>query len=227
MPGSFGRVTAGAADLEAERRVRPWAELSVVGLGATLVVTSLLTAVAFRELLGPLVDLFRAGTPTDAQIDEVLDDAVARQDDYWWLNLIGLAPLAFLAGLAVWANRVATTAARLGYPARHGTGWAAGGWFVPVVNLWFPYQSIVDSLSPANPQRRQVLTWWLLFVLGGLSTLPVLAVGVLTDVNLAAVGLLPGAVAVIQAGLGLRVVALVHADHASALGATTPVIDQR
>lgn len=204
-------------DLDAEARVRPWAELAVVGLGVVLAVSAPLLAGAFREMFAEVIQLVQEGEATNQELEAAFDAAAARQDDYWWLNLIGFVPLALLAGLAVWTNRVATTARRLGYPARRSTGWAVGGWFVPVVNLWFPYQSIVDSVSRVNPRRSQVLAWWLVYVLGAASSLPVLVFGMFTDASLVLLALLPIAVAIVQVVLGLRVVALVHDDHAAAL----------
>jgi hypothetical protein len=192
-------------------------QLAVVGMAAMFALGSVLVAAALRDLLGDLIDVLRDSSATDAEIDAAIDDIEARQDEFWWLNLVSLAPFALLAAMAVWTNRVAKVAVRLGYPARHSTGWAAGGWFVPVVNLWFPYQSIVDSISPMNTARGRVLTWWLLYVLGAIAALPVLAVGMFGEGSLVGVALLPIVVAIAQAVAGLQVVAIVHADHEAAV----------
>ena len=174
-------------------------------------------AVALRDLLEPLIDVFRQRNPTEAEIEAAVDDITARQDEYWWLNLSILTPVACVAGMAVWTNRVAGIARGLGYPARHSTGWASAGWFVPFVALWFPYQSIVDSLSPTNPRRPAVLSWWLLHVLG------VAAAADRRDRDRLhrSVGRPAGDPVrrrrVRAGGLGLRVVALVHDDHERAV----------
>ena len=34
-------------------------------------------------------------------------------------------------------------------------------WFIPVVNLWMPYQAIRDCLAPSDPNRTVVLRFWL------------------------------------------------------------------
>ncbi|MBN3932583.1 DUF4328 domain-containing protein [Streptomyces verrucosisporus] len=59
---------------------------------------------------------------------------------------------------------------------RMGAGWAVGGWFVPVVNLWFPKKianDIWDASTPPGPDGtvRERLPggllncWWLLWLL--------------------------------------------------------------
>lgn len=203
----------GPADLDGERRLLPWAQAALVGLAVTFAVGSVVVADAFRDLFAPLVDVLRDSEASQDEIDAAVDAVTARQDEYWWLNVVTLLPVAGLAGLAVWTNKVAHTARALGYPARHSPGWGAGGWFVPIVNLWFPYQSIVDSMAPTNPDRRRVLAWWLLYLLGGAAALPVVAAGVFGTGSLAPWAVPAVAVATLQLVLGLRVLAMVHDDH--------------
>jgi hypothetical protein len=62
----------------------------------------------------------------------------------------------------VWQHRAASAARGLGLPATHSPAWGVGSWFVPVVNLWMPYQAIRDCLPAADPHRRLVLRWWLI-----------------------------------------------------------------
>lgn len=57
-------------------------------------------------------------------------------------------------------------------PARleHRSGWAIGGWFVPILNLWRPYQMVEDvrlgSQGSFGASSNLVLGWWL-SVVGG------------------------------------------------------------
>ncbi|MHA5052636.1 DUF4328 domain-containing protein [Streptomyces sp. SD15] len=48
-------------------------------------------------------------------------------------------------------------------------GWAVGGWFVPVVNLWFPRRimlDIWDASSPAGRGRHGLVNaWWTLWII--------------------------------------------------------------
>jgi hypothetical protein len=49
------------------------------------------------------------------------------------------------------------------------SGWAIGGWLVPVVNLWFPFQVVSDLRSGARGDAREPSyalqwCWWLTFL---------------------------------------------------------------
>jgi hypothetical protein len=76
-----------------------------------------------------------------------------------------LATIAALVVALIWQYRAASSARALGYEATHSPGWGVGCWFVPIVNLWMPYQAIRDCLPPDDPHRPLVLRWWLI-VLG-------------------------------------------------------------
>ena len=78
--------------------------------------------------------------------------------------IIGLAAAAALVFALIWQFRAATAARALGYPAKRSPGWGVGCWFVPVVNLWMPYQAIRDCLAPDDPRRPLVLRWWLVWI---------------------------------------------------------------
>jgi hypothetical protein len=78
------------------------------------------------------------------------------------LNLLALA---FGVITLVWQHHAATTARALGYPARRTPGWGVAFWFIPIVNLWMPYQALRDCLPPDHPARRTLLTGWLCYTL--------------------------------------------------------------
>jgi hypothetical protein len=85
--------------------------------------------------------------------------------------LVGLLSIAAVVIACMWQYRAASAARALGFPATHSPGWGVGSWFVPIVNLWMPYQAIRDCLPPDDPNRRLVLRWWLtLLAAGWLST---------------------------------------------------------
>jgi hypothetical protein len=53
--------------------------------------------------------------------------------------------------------------------ARYTDGWAAGGWFVPIINLWYPYQIMIDIWRGTQhalkerlgePQPSTIVGWW-------------------------------------------------------------------
>jgi heme/copper-type cytochrome/quinol oxidase subunit 2 len=57
-------------------------------------------------------------------------------------------------------------------PHRHGRGWVIGGWFVPVISLWYPKQIVDDVIAASSPRTSPhaeslpqepsgiVLIWW-------------------------------------------------------------------
>lgn len=94
------------------------------------------------------------------------------------LTLLSL-PLAAAAGVAslVWLWRVRRNAERMSAtPHRRRELWVWLAWFVPVVQLWFPYQVVADVWRasepthprelalPARPTPRWLPVWWVTFV---------------------------------------------------------------
>jgi hypothetical protein len=75
-----------------------------------------------------------------------------------------LCALAALVIVCVWQFRAATAARAMRLPATRSPGWGVAFWFIPIVNLWMPYQAIRDCLAPADPQRAHVLRYWLFFL---------------------------------------------------------------
>src|SRR6185437_15336938 len=76
----------------------------------------------------------------------------------WPLTVLSIAAgVLFL----VWQYRAANAARWLRLPARHRPGWGVGFWFIPVANLFCPYQAFRDCLPPNDPGRRRLLRlWW-------------------------------------------------------------------
>jgi hypothetical protein len=87
----------------------------------------------------------------------------------WLSGLFVLLTLVAVVIACIWQHRAASAARALGLPARHSPGWGVGSWFVPVVNLFVPYQAIRDCLPPGDPTRKLVLAWWLI-LMGAWST---------------------------------------------------------
>lgn len=75
--------------------------------------------------------------------------------------LVGLLAVAADIPFLVWQYRAARTSRQLRYPAALSPGLGVGGWFIPVCNFWFPYQSLRDCLPPGHPARGRILTCWL------------------------------------------------------------------
>jgi hypothetical protein len=79
-------------------------------------------------------------------------------------SLVGLCSIAAIVVKCIWQFRAATAARALRLPAKHSPGWGVGFRFIPIVNLWMPYQAVRDCLAPTDPNRALVLRWWLLAI---------------------------------------------------------------
>lgn len=91
-----------------------------------------------------------------------------------WSDLLAPFSVAAEVLFLIWQYRAATTARRLGYPARRSPGLGVGSYFIPVVQLWFPYQALRDCLPPDSEHRRLVLRVWLLMIVTGIINVPLL-----------------------------------------------------
>ena len=67
----------------------------------------------------------------------------------------------------LWFYRACSDARALGLYTRREPGLATGSFVIPIVNLWWPYQSTCDLFPPDSPARPNVLRWWLLWVVAG------------------------------------------------------------
>ena len=79
-------------------------------------------------------------------------DAENRESIYsglWWLTTI-----LSLVAIGIWATGTRDRVEALGVSGfRRSKGWCLGGWFVPVIWFWFPYQCLTDNAAVrrANP----------------------------------------------------------------------------
>ncbi len=138
---------------------------------------------------------------------------------HWTLMLLPFTLLVEIL-FAVWQYRAAVTAQRLGYPAKRSPALGVWSYLIPVVQLWFPYQSLRDCLAPGDPNRVMLLNAWLLLIGTGLIN------GALI-VLLAEVHGLGVVLVVVQVGmetvlawLGYRLVTAISAAHSEVLATT-------
>ena len=81
------------------------------------------------------------------------------------LSLLSLAAaVAYYVFFLIWQYRAAETARMLSLPARRSPTLGVVSWFIPVVNFWFPYQSIRDCLPLGDPGRSAVARMWAFFI---------------------------------------------------------------
>jgi hypothetical protein len=83
----------------------------------------------------------------------------------------GLLAVPIVVVFLTWFYRARRNAIVFGWRQRLSAGWAIGGWFVPVIFLWFPYMIMADiwrsGLAPAERPRPAVLpgAWWACWIL--------------------------------------------------------------
>ncbi len=131
--------------------------------------------------------------------------------------------------LVIWAWRATKNLDTWNLPHRWSPGWAIGGWFVPVVSLWIPYQVVQDAWrSTAGPATADPATfesegsnlaWTLSFVTFWISSLLWLGAGrtgdeelsdILASDRLGGVAALVGIVASIAAIVAIRQISRRH-----------------
>lgn len=95
--------------------------------------------------------------------------------------LVQVGGLAGVILLALWQNRAAHRARWLGYPAQHSPVLGAWGWFIPIANLWLPYQAIRDCLPPGHPARAFTLRAYLAWLLSPFAGFAAAVVAVAAD----------------------------------------------
>jgi hypothetical protein len=176
-PGAWTPVTAvGGGVVEEERSAgtaRTGLVIGVIAYSVSVVASS----VQMAALVGDLRDGFSSTSDqpfgaggTGGFGAAMLAGAVSQ--------LASMAALAAGVLFLVWFHRAATTARDLGIPARREPVWAVLGFIIPVINLWFPYQSACDLFPPETPERSLVGRWWALYLGASFSALGVL-IGVL------------------------------------------------
>lgn len=67
---------------------------------------------------------------------------------------------------------------------RWSPGWAVGGWFVPIANLFIPYQTLRDLWSSADERPSLPLYWWVVWIIGNVFAAATVLVGKTTSVGL-------------------------------------------
>ena len=148
------------ADLAAERAAAPIARIAAVVAFAAVAIDQILYAHQYAthpfhwvtDASGVTV-LRQSGGPISA--------------GYTLVEL--LLSLLYLGSLGLflrWIHRAATLANRAGLPARRSPGMAVGSWFIPIVNLWFPYQGMRDLTPAGDPARRIAQLVWTGFIGG-------------------------------------------------------------
>jgi hypothetical protein len=129
-------------------------------------------AVSFSVLLTEMLDWIDEVRELPAGTDAHVPDPSVPMA-FYGVQLLGLLQLGALIVWVVWQHRANTAASALGLPLTRSPGWGVGGWFIPLVNFWFPYEAARDNLPHGHPARPVVLHWWLGFLGQSLAIWPV------------------------------------------------------
>jgi len=132
-------------------------------------------------------------------------------------SLSGILVWVPLALLIIWTHRCATTALALRFPAEREPVWAVIGWIVPVINFWFPYQSVRDCLPPEDPARRDVLRWWLCYLGVSAGGVILIFLGAFDPTVFVVLLVALAAVAAVAVLLGFRVARAIDEAHRAAV----------
>jgi Domain of unknown function (DUF4328)/Protein of unknown function (DUF2510) len=196
-------------DLADERSAGVWAKRAFIALFVAKVASGLLSLVIFDSVIDDIRRAADTGTADQTSMS-----------GWQILNLpVSIVLVLGFVGVIIWTYKAATVASKLNYPARHSATWAILGWIVPVINFWFPYQSVRDCLAPGNPERRTVRRWWTLYLIGSLAWIVVVVLAFVVGLAIALALSLPViVVSALELSAALRVVDAVGADHAEAIG---------
>jgi hypothetical protein len=118
----------------------------------------------------------------------------------------------------VWFHRALTNAQSLGLPMRRSPGWGIAGFFIPIVNLWFPYQSACDLFPPGHPDRKIVGRWWACYLGAGFAAIPTFVAAFFSIAVGAAFAVLVAALYLLAAIAGREMIERAHAAHAELAG---------
>lgn len=197
-----------------ETRTAPWARIAFVSY-PVIVVVWLLIAWAESSILREVFHSLRVQLQTGV-IQPVNETRTNELNLLGLINVVVSAP--FIVFVLVWQYPAAKTAQLLSLPAKRTPGLGVGSWFIPVVNFWFPYQSVRDCLPPGDAGRSAVARMWGCYV----ATLAFTTAAQILALTGSPVAFGPGAAAV-ATGIGFgwygaRSVRLIRESHAVTLG---------
>ena len=210
-PQTFEKLLADA--VEDEHRWATWARWAFVVYVLVVTATGVVGAIYFDRLYEG--SLFEASST--ARVDEFRDTTLAIT-----YQVCAFSSLAVFAVLATWTYRAARTARTLGIPIRRDPGLSAAAWFIPIVNLWWPPQTI-RSFVPDRDQLRVVIEWWVCWIVTSVALAASLVVAGASSLGTA----MPFVVVAALGGLafailGFHIVRIVLAVHQQMVSEVTP-----
>jgi hypothetical protein len=196
-----------------EEKTWRWARRALVALLIVLA-GQWLGAIWISHTFRHFWDQIPANSTNNGQVVEVWHFSPA---DSLYLDVPYVAAAAVAIVFMIWQHSAATVARGLGYPSRTSPVFGVGSWFIPVINLWFPYWALTDTLPPDHPLRGLTLWAWLAYLaatlIGETSFFVALASTAAAIVAMVIAGVF-GLVAII---LGAKLITAVNDDHRSRL----------
>jgi hypothetical protein len=144
-------AAVGPAAVAAERTAAHWARISLLWAGPLQALYDVGLAVQAGWYADHFDEMAKGHTPK-------LTGAAASIAPFLTYCSLGVLVAGVL--FVVWMYRAAVVAKLLGLPARRSPALAACSFLIPIVNLWWPYQSACDLLPPGHPGRHVVGRWW-------------------------------------------------------------------
>ncbi len=121
--------------------------------------------------------LFLRGVESGTWTGDIMAAADANDIRQQFSGYLTLAAFV-VSGIAslVWTHRASSNARHLAdYPQRISPGWAVGWYFVPIANLWKPYQSMAEiwrrsAFPPSVSGPAALGWWWALWIIGNITS---------------------------------------------------------
>jgi hypothetical protein len=151
LPGGPSRTLR----LDEERTAARWARTGLAWAGPALGVTMVGFAFQWRWMADHWDELTR----TSSNIDSSGNSGAAVM-----VQLAGVVLLAATVLFLLWFYRSAVLAAAAGLSARRSPLLATLSFVIPVLNIWWPYQSACDLLPEDHPGRAVIRRWWFLWL---------------------------------------------------------------
>jgi hypothetical protein len=123
------------------------------------------------------------------------------------LNLVSSVSTVAIIVLAIWTYHGTQAMAATGHRTTLSTGWAAAGWFVPIISFWYPYQAVRDLVPVDHPARRRVGWWWACWLSAGFAMFGPMVAAWFSLGAAMLVAIVPISLAVAVAALGRQIAA--------------------
>jgi len=209
-PEIVGDGQAAKAGLVDEERRLARLVAAAMPVAAAAYIATTIASVAVLRWIADNWDEFVDAAETGTTLDPAVDSWVRTLS---WLGQFPLLAVQIL--FIVWCYKTTTVARELGIPARRSPVWAVGAWFIPVLNLWWPYQSVTDAVPHDDPARGDVRGWWALWIATNVSALLVFGSAFFSVAVTVAMAVVQSVLAIAAAIAARRMVVAVSRAHAS------------